>query len=256
MGARGRRKKGRSPARRPARRCLPAVPTRPPSPAIAFAARRRLLHGAAGLLLAGFAVRPRAWDAERLLQAATRAGPRALQSARLLLPLLREAALMPDERARLDAINAFFNRRILFREDPETWGVADHWASPMELLAKGQGDCEDFSIAKYFSLLAAGVTRERLRLVYVQARIGGPGGPQVPHMVLAWYATPTAEPLVLDNLVTEIRPASRRPDLQPVFSFDADGLWDATSGERAGDAAVRLSRWREVLAKAREEGFA
>jgi hypothetical protein len=60
---------------------------------------------------------------------------------------------------------------------------------------------------------------------------------------------------VLDSLIGEIRPASRRPDLAPVFSFNSDGLWQGTGGQSAGDPVARLSRWREVLAKARNEGF-
>ena len=75
-------------------------------------------------------------------------------------------------------------------------------------------------------------------------------------MVLAYYATPQSEPLILDNLIGEIRPASRRPDLTPVFSFNGQGLWQGVGATSAGDPVARLSRWREVLAKAREEGFA
>jgi len=89
----------------------------------------------------------------------------------------------------------------------------------------------------------------------VRAQIGGPNGVVQAHMVLAWYATPDAEPLILDNLITEVRPASRRPDLTPVFSFNSDGLWQGVGPQAAGDPSVRLSRWREVLAKARAEGF-
>jgi hypothetical protein len=40
-----------------------------------------------------------------------------------------------------------------------------------------------------------------------------------------------------------------------VFSFNSDGLWQGTSAQSAGDPVARLSRWREVLAKARSEGF-
>jgi len=75
------------------------------------------------------------------------------------------------------------------------------------------------------------------------------------HMVLAYYATPAAEPLILDNLISEVRPASRRPDLVPVFSFNSDGLWQGVGAQAAGDPVSRLSRWRDVLAKARAEGF-
>jgi hypothetical protein len=89
----------------------------------------------------------------------------------------------------------------------------------------------------------------------VRLQIGGAGGPSQAHMVLAYYAQANAEPLILDNLVTEIRPASRRPDLTPVFSFNSEGLWQGNGGPRMGDAVERLSRWREVMRKARAEGF-
>jgi predicted transglutaminase-like cysteine proteinase len=135
------------------------------------------------------------------------------------------------------------------------WGEIDHWASPLELLGKGRGDCEDYVIGKYFGLLAVGVPVAKLRLVYVRATIGGPGGEVAAHMVLAYYAAPAAEPEILDNLIGDIRPASRRPDLDPVFSFNGEGLWQGTGTQAAGDPASRLSRWREVLAKARAEGF-
>lgn len=204
-------------------------------------------------LLAGALPGP-AWDAAALLQAAQRSSPRALAGARALQDrLLADAARAETEQ--LVAINEFFNRRIVFTDDAPVWGVADHWASPVELLDKGRGDCEDFAIAKYFSLLVLGVPPARLRLVYVRAQIGGPGGVQTPHMVLAHYATPDAEPLILDNLIEDVRPASRRPDLTPVFSFNSEGLWQGTAGASAGDPVARLSRWREVLAKARAEGF-
>lgn len=187
-------------------------------------------------------------------QAAQRQGPKAMDGVRALQVLLT-AALDADEETRLKAVNQFFNRRIQFRDDIEVWGQADYWASPLEMLEKGQGDCEDFAIAKYLSLVSLGMPVAKLRLVYVRAQLGGPGGVVQAHMVLAYYAQPQAEPLILDNLITELRPASRRPDLTPVFSFNSDGLWQGVGGATAGDPLVRLSRWREVLAKARAEGF-
>lgn len=206
----------------------------------------------AGLLWSG--VDSRAWDTERMLAAARKMSHNATAGVQALQPVLTQA-LGLDEMARLQAINQFFNRRILFRDDTEAWGQVDHWASPLETLDKGQGDCEDYAIAKYFSLLAVGVPTAKLRLVYVRAQIGGPQGAVQAHMVLAYYATPGAEPMILDNLITELRPASRRPDLVPVFSFNSEGLWQGVGAQTAGDPAARLSRWREVLEKARAEGF-
>lgn len=195
-----------------------------------------------------------AWDAERMLAAAQHLGPRAVAGVRALQPVLA-AALELDEAGQLQAVNQFFNRRIAFRDDSEVWGQVDYWASPLEALDKGAGDCEDYAIAKYFSLLALGVPTARLRLVYVRAQLGGVGGPTQAHMVLAYYAQPAAEPLILDNLISELRPASRRPDLEPVFSFNSEGLWQGTGATSAGNPVARLARWPAVLAKARAEGF-
>lgn len=188
------------------------------------------------------------------MQAAQRIGPKAEQGLRLLLPVVASLA-DAEEAVRLEAINQFFNRHILFRDDQEVWQTADYWASPLETLDRGMGDCEDFAIAKYFSLLVAGVPPARLRLVYVRLQSGGAAGTTQAHMVLAYYASPQAEPMILDNLVSEIRPASRRPDLTPVFSFNSDGLWQGAGAKSVGDPVARLSRWRDVLAKAREQGF-
>ena len=199
-------------------------------------------------------MQPRAWDAERMLQTAQRHGPKAVAGVRALQTVLTAAVDLDDD-GRLQAVNQFFNRRIQFREDIEVWGQEDYWASPVEMLDKGQGDCEDFAMAKYFSLLSLGMPTAKLRLVYVRAQLGGPGGVVQAHMVLAYYAQPQAEPLILDNLISELRPASRRPDLTPVFSFNSDGLWQGVGSTTVGDPMVRLSRWRELLAKARAEGF-
>lgn len=192
-----------------------------------------------------------AWEPPRVMQAAQRQGGITSQRAQTLVQLIGEAAAQ-DEISRLRAINGFFNRSIQYRDDRDIWGVIDHWATPLETLARGQADCEDYAIAKYFSLLAAGVPSVKMRLVYVRAQLAGS---IQAHMVLAYYSQPDAEPLILDNLITDIRPASRRPDLAPVFSFNAEGLWQGVAGASAGDPVARLSRWREVLAKAKAEGW-
>lgn len=214
------------------------------------AALRRLL---ACVLVSAAALQAAAWDDDRMAAAAQRLGPLAVSALPVLRPALVQAAEMHEE-DRLRFVNDFFNRRIRFRDDQAVWGQIDYWASPLETLSRGEGDCEDFAIAKYFSLVASGTPVSRLRLVYVRAQLRG-GGPPQAHMVLAWYETPDAEPLILDNLVADVRPASRRPDLVPVFSFNGEGLWQGVGAERAGDPVARLSRWRDVLAKARAEGF-
>ena len=205
------------------------------------------------LLAAAVALPSAAWDAALMQAAAQRLGPRAVALVPPLQAMLNAAHAMSDA-DRLRTVNQFFNQRIAWRTDMDVWGVDDYWATPLEALDKGQGDCEDYAIAKYASLLAAGTAPDRLRLVYVRAQLPNQTAAQA-HMVLAYYGDAGAEPLILDNLRPEVLPASRRPDLAPVFSFNAAGLWAGTGEQRAGDPLVRLSRWREVWSKTREEGF-
>lgn len=159
---------------------------------------------------------------------------------------------------KLQSINQFFNRKLLFTEDIEIWGLSDYWATPLQSMARGKADCEDFAIAKYFSLRRAGISDQQLRFVYVRAKIGGERSAiSQAHMVLAFYPASDAEPLILDNLITDIRPASRRPDLSPVFSFNAQGVFAGSNANaKLGPGGTsRLSRWQDLLERARLEGF-
>jgi predicted transglutaminase-like cysteine proteinase len=205
-------------------------------------------------LVVFFAAPSSAWDALRLQAAAQRLGPRAAAALPPLQALMVAARDMASDGDRLAAVNRFFNQRIAFRTDMEQWGREDHWTTPLETLAQGEGDCEDYAIAKYAVLLAVGVPVERLRLVYVRAYLPQQGGAQA-HMVLAYYAQPAADPMILDNLVPDVMPALKRKDLTPVFSFNSEGLWQGTAGPAAGDPLARLSRWREVWTRTVLEGF-
>jgi predicted transglutaminase-like cysteine proteinase len=159
---------------------------------------------------------------------------------------------------KLKGINDFFNRKIkYFDEDINIWGVPDYWATPLESLGKERGDCEDFSIAKYIFLKELNIPDDRLKLTYVRAQIGGPYSKIFQaHMVVTYYASPSAEPLILDNLIPDIRQASRRKDLTPVFSFNSEGLWiGATTATSKGDPSTHLSRWRDVLSRIQADGI-
>jgi len=155
-----------------------------------------------------------------------------------------------SDQEKLQKVNHFFNSRILFVSDIDLWGVQDYWAAPLEFLCKKAGDCEDFAIAKYFTLKAMGVAEEKLNIAYVKAI-----QLNIAHMVLTYYSEPGAEPLVLDNLIDSIDPASRRTDLMPVFSFNGSGLWTAKQrgqGKLAGSSSDRLKPWQGLLQKMSE----
>ncbi len=153
-----------------------------------------------------------------------------------------------DVQKKLAAVNDFFNQNIAYQ-----WETEDYWSTPLETMGRGIGDCEDYAIAKYATLTLMGVPPSSLRLVYVKAKRGGLNQA---HMVLAWYETPNAVPLIIDNLDYVIRPATERGDLQPVFSFNGEQLWVGTGPRPTKQQpTARLSRWGQVVEKIRLEGF-
>jgi len=208
------------------------------------------LAAAATLALAGT-------DFERLSRLARE---RYGEAARARVERWRDLTLTQAEaadEAKLEATNEFFNRQIQFDDDLSIWNQRDYWATPLETLGVRRGDCEDISVAKYATLLVLGIPVEKLRLVYVKASIGGPESRVTQaHMVLAYYAAPDSEPLILDNLVEQILPARRRPDLHPIFSFNSAGLWVGSERRsRSNTPTSRLSRWQDVLQRMHADGL-
>jgi len=128
---------------------------------------------------------------------------------------------------KLILVNNFFNKHISFVSDKSLWGIDDYWATPLEILFKGAGDCEDFSIAKYFTLIKLGIPENKIRLTYVKAL-----NLNQPHMVVTFSLTSTATPIILDNLIPEIKSANKRKDLLPIFSFNNSGVWLEKPGHR------------------------
>lgn len=144
---------------------------------------------------------------------------------------------------RLHSVNDFVNE-VRFVDDIIHWQKEDYWATPLQTLVTKAGDCEDLSIAKYFTLTSMGMDENKLRLTYVKAL-----SINKPHMVVSYYEEPNVEPLVLDNLNTVILPASQRRDLLPVYSFNGTGLWTTKrdqSGKYVGDSS-RISLWKGLL---------
>lgn len=153
------------------------------------------------------------------------------------------------EQQKLELVNDFMNQTE-FIDDIKHWGKEDYWATPIEFLSTNGGDCEDFSIAKYYTLRALGVADDKLRITYVKELVIY----NQAHMVLAYFPTPDAEPLVLDNIRKVIQPASARTDLLPVYSFNGSGLWLAKEQTGRGQSvggSDRIGQWRDLQARLR-----
>ena len=210
---------------------------------------QRVLSGLQVVVLAGVLA---AVDFDKIQSLAQqRYGARASETIAAWRKMMDESRDLPDV-DKLNKVNTFFNRRVLYDSDMAIWQQEDYWATPLEMVGRAAGDCEDFAIAKYMTLQMMGVNKQNLRLIYVRANAGGA---VVAHMVMGYYPQPTEEPLILDNLITSVRKASQRPDLAPVFSFNADGLCAGAATVSSSDPTARRSRCRVVLGRMRQVVF-
>ncbi len=128
----------------------------------------------------------------------------------------------------LNTVNRFFND-VRYGMDIKVYKVSDYWATPFEFLSRDRGDCEDYVIAKYYALRYLGIPAEKMYFTYVKSTRF-----KAPHMVLTYFDSTSSEPLVLDNTNFKIFPASQRPDLIPIYNFNADVLFKSKKKNTQG----------------------
>jgi predicted transglutaminase-like cysteine proteinase len=198
-----------------------------------------------GLLSANVESPSRVFTEEQLAQASQKYGLLAKRRLIAWQQLVDENIGLPEKTA-LKAVNDFFNQ-AQFVSDQIHWKQSDYWATPIEFLGTDAGDCEDYVIAKYFTLKAIGIPESKLYLTYVKAiRLNQA------HMVLTYFETPKSIPLVLDNINKRIFPATKRNDLVPIYSFNGDGLWlskQRGKGKEVKGGTQRLKKWNILLKK-------
>ena len=148
---------------------------------------------------------------------------------------------------KLKGVNDFFNK-IPYRTDPKHWKKRDYWATPFEFLGSGAGDCEDYAIAKYFSLRKLGVPEEKLRISYVIYKRNGTKYEEA-HMVLSYIHKANATPIILDNINKKLILASKRKDLRPIYSFNASGLWKAQTKGSVKVGSNNLKSWQNLVSR-------
>lgn len=149
-----------------------------------------------------------------------------------------------SEMEKMEKVNDFFNRTP-YVSDKEIWGENDYWATRYEFIGKDKADCEDYVIAKYFTLKELGVPTSKLYMTYAKSIRY-----KSAHLVLTYYETPRAVPLVLDNYNYKILPASERDDLVPIYSFSGDELFNAKQAQigKMVPAATKQTRpWDELV---------
>jgi predicted transglutaminase-like cysteine proteinase len=129
----------------------------------------------------------------------------------------------------LTAVNAAVNQLITYRDDLTAYGKLDHWATPMESLT-GYGDCEDYALVKYVSLIELGVSHDQMRIVVLKDKARNIG-----HAVLA--VTLDDRTYILDNLIARPTLDSALPHYQPIYSFNQTRQW-LNVAVRSRDAQV------------------
>lgn len=150
---------------------------------------------------------------------------------------------------KLKSVNDFFNK-IKYRLDENHWNKKDYWAAPFEFMGTGAGDCEDYAIAKYFTLRKLGIPDKKLRIMYVKYQ-GRKSGFEQAHMVLTYYHKPNSTPIVMDNINKRLKLASKRKDLKPVYSFNASGLWQAKNKGKSFKQVGKnnLKSWKDLMSR-------
>jgi predicted transglutaminase-like cysteine proteinase len=132
----------------------------------------------------------------------------------------------------LKAVNRYVNRRVEFEDDQRHFGKADVWSSANETFRSGRGDCEDYAIAKYQMLRAAGFSSRDLYLVIVRDLVR-----RADHAVLV--ARAAGHMFVLDNGSDQVLDSETISDYRPVLTFASSGEW--THGYRVQNTPVNIA---------------
>lgn len=149
-----------------------------------------------------------------------------------------------DINKKLTQINLFINGSLA-EFDNASMGIDDYWMTPKEFFIKGHGDCEDYVIAKYFTLLELGVKKENLYPAIVKVQ-----GSASFHLVLLYVEDKNKSPLVLDNLSFKILPFSKRIDLTPIAAFNEIDSYTLTREKFLQKANVdwgKENKWEKLL---------
>lgn len=138
---------------------------------------------------------------------------------------------------KLNVVNTWVNY-IKYKSDKKVYGVNDYWATLYEFVGKGMGDCEDYTITKYYILKELGIDPKKMKFTYVIYK--DRRGRKISHMVLSYLKVPKPKSkndiLILDNNNRRVLPASKRKDLVKVIKMIN------------GDTGAKSKKWKKLEA--------
>lgn len=121
---------------------------------------------------------------------------------------------------KLKIVNDYFNK-ISYKSDLNNWKTKDYWATPLEFVKAGAGDCEDYAIAKFFTLQKLGINEDKLKLIYTKLSKNNQA-----HIVLSYSHKPNYVPIILDNLNKKLQLSINRKDLKQMQEIENQAILD------------------------------
>ncbi|PHQ56277.1 MAG: hypothetical protein COA30_04960 [Sulfurimonas sp.] len=144
---------------------------------------------------------------------------------------------------KLQRTNFYFNQ-YLPEYDQVMQKEEDFWSTPKEFLRSGYGDCEDYVIIKYFSLLTLGFDEHKLFLTVVKEKFQGSS-----HMVLSYFEQENQSPKILDNLSIKVLSLEKRVDLEPVCFINSTGVYKLSAEYKLRKIADSYKKFNLLLKK-------
>ncbi|MBU1659096.1 transglutaminase-like cysteine peptidase [bacterium] len=141
----------------------------------------------------------------------------------------------------------FYLNQLLPQVDILNQETADYWSTPKEFLTIGYGDCEDYAIIKYFTLLKLGFEKEKLFITAVYEKYKGGY-----HMVLSYFEEFNKPPLILDNLSFRILDLNTREDLQADLFINQDGIYKIDENNTLFKISATSKKFKELLKRVRK----
>lgn len=154
-----------------------------------------------------------------------------------------------SKQKQLNKVNLYLNQ-LLPQYDEVMQNQEDYWATPKEFLTAGYGDCEDYVIIKYFTLLKLGFEKERLFITTVNEKYTGSY-----HMVLSYFEDNNSSPLILDNLSFRVLKLKNRKDLEADLFLNQNGIYKLNEHSDLIKTAPSSAKFQNLLKKIKDENL-
>lgn len=143
----------------------------------------------------------------------------------------------------------FYLNQLPFKPDIINNNNSDYWGTPKEFLTCGYGDCEDYAIIKYFTLLKLGFEKEKLFITTSHEKYSNQA-----HMVLSYFKSKNEPPLILDSISYKVLNLGKRVDLEAKIFINEDGSYKIDGDNNLVKVGDAPEKFKELLKKVKLEG--